>query len=30
MSEKYIIVPTCSAVQRFIEMNEDYKTYFYK
>ena len=30
MNEKYIIVPTCSAVQRFIEMNEDYKSYFYK
>lgn len=29
MSEKYIIVPTCSAVQRFIEMNQDYKSYFY-
>lgn len=30
MSEEYIIVPTCSAVQRFIEMNKNYKAYFMK
>ncbi len=30
MNEEFIIIPTCSAVQRFIEMSDDYKAYFYK
>jgi predicted GNAT family acetyltransferase len=30
MGEAYVIIPTCSAVQRFIEMNEQYKSYFMK
>lgn len=30
MSEKLEIIPACSAVRRFIDMNLDYKAYFQK
>jgi predicted GNAT family acetyltransferase len=30
MSEHLDIIPACSAVRRFIDMNEDYKAYFNK
>lgn len=30
MEEKYDIIPACTAVRRFIDMNPDYKAYFTK
>jgi len=30
MAEKFDIIPACSAVRRFIDLNSEYKAYFKK